>query len=130
MRGKQDELEAANVAVAVVTFDHGPMAEAYVRETGLQWPLLLDRDRGLYRACGMMRGKAWDLYGPPAIRAYLKLMARGRRLHRPGSDVTQLGGDVLVDPGGIVRLHHVGSGPADRPSIGSILGRVREGAGS
>jgi hypothetical protein len=28
------------------------------------------------------------------------------------------GGDVLIDPGGIVRLHHTGVGPADRPVIG------------
>ncbi len=115
--------------MAVVTFDSGPLIEAYVRRSGLEWPLLVDRDRALYRTYGMLRGHPWHLYGPPAIWVYLKLLAKGRRLCRPGSDVTQLGGDVLVDPGGMVRFHHVGSGPADRPRVESVLDLVRRGRG-
>jgi hypothetical protein len=124
LRESEAELAARDVAVAVVTFDSGPFAAAYVRDTKLEWPLLIDADRELYHAYGMLRGRAWDLYGPPAIWVYLKLLLKGRGLRRPGSDVTQLGGDVLVDPGGTVRLHHIGAGPADRPSVGSILGLV------
>jgi hypothetical protein len=97
------------------------MATSYVRQTRLDWPLLVDRGRALYRAYGMLRGRRRDIYGPAALWAYLKLLARGRRLRVPGSDVRQLGGDVLIDPGGIVRIHHVGSGPADRPSVASLL---------
>lgn len=127
MREKQAWLTSQNVSVAVVTFDSGPMIDAYVLQSGLEWPLLVDPDRALYRAYGMLRGRAWHLYGPPAIWVYLKLLAKGRRLRRPGSDVTQLGGDVLVDPGGTVRFHHVGSGPADRPSVESMVDIVRRG---
>ena len=97
-----------------------------MRQTRWPWPLLVDRERTLYRAYGMTRGRAWDLYGPPAIWTYLKLLAKGRRLRRPGSDVTQLGGDVLVDPQGVVRLHYVGSGPADRPPMDQLLEVVRD----
>ncbi len=55
-------------------------------------------------------------------------LIQGRRLHRSDGDVNQLGGDVLIDPTGIVRLHHVGSGPADRPSVSSLLELVRSDA--
>jgi hypothetical protein len=34
---------------------------------------------------------------------------------------------VLVDPAGIVRFHHVGLGPADRPQVGAILATRRAG---
>ncbi len=125
MRERESELASLEVAVAVVTFDSGPMAEGYVRQTRWPWPLLVDSERTLYQAYGMMRGRAWDLYGPPAIWAYLKLLARGRRLRQAGSDVTQLGGDVLVDPEGVVRLHYIGSGPADRPAVERLLDVVR-----
>jgi hypothetical protein len=74
----------------------------------------------------MLRARAWDLYGPSALWLYLKLLAKGRRLRRPGSDVNQRGGDVLIDPAGIVRLHHVGEGPGKRPAADSILNLVRE----
>jgi hypothetical protein len=55
----------------------------------------------------------------------MKLLLRGRKVRRPSGDVYQLGGDVLIDPSGIVRLHHVGSGPADRPTVHSLLQAVR-----
>ncbi len=86
LRDKQAWLTSQDVSVAVVTFDSGPMIEAYVRRSGLEWPLLVDRDRALYRAYGMLRGRAWHIFGPPAIWVYLKLLAKGRRLRRPGSD--------------------------------------------
>jgi len=124
LRQRERELKDKAVAACIVTFDAGPLASAYVRETELAWPLLVDEDRSLYKAYGMLRGSPWNLYGPAACWAYLKLLARGRRLHRPGSDVHQLGGDVLIDPEGIVQLHHVGAGPADRPAVTSIIERV------
>jgi hypothetical protein len=36
---------------------------------------------------------------------------------------------VLIDPAGVVRVHHVGSGPADRPSIESLLRVLHESGG-
>jgi hypothetical protein len=128
LREHQAELARRDVAVLVVTFEASWVAEAYVRETGLPWPLVIDEDRTLYRAYGMQRGRWWDLAGPAAIWAYLKLMTRGRWPRRPTGDVAQLGGDVLVDPAGTVRLRHVGSGPADRPPVKRLLALVHGAA--
>ncbi len=126
MRHKENEIDALGIRVAVVTFQAGVLDRAYVEETGLRWPLLVDESRELYKAYGMEHGRWWDLVGPATIGVYVKLMLRGRRLHRATGDVKQLGGDVLIDPEGIVRLHHVGSGPADRPSVESLLDAVRD----
>ncbi len=111
--------------VVVVTFQAGPIDLAYVRQTGLTWPLLIDADRSLYTAYSMEQGRWWNLVGPATMWAYGKLMLRGRWPRLSSGDPKQLGGDVLIDPQGIVRLHHVGSGPADRPSIASLLDAVR-----
>ena len=102
------------------------MVEAYVRETRMSWPILIDQSLTLYSAYGMHRGRVRDVLGPASVWIYAKLLARGRKPQSPSGDAFQLGGDVLVDPGGIVRLHHVGKGPADRPSVESILQVVRE----
>lgn len=101
------------------------MAQAYARETELNWPLLIDAERTLYQAYGMERGSFWQIFGLSAIWSYVKLFARGRRLRPSGSDVHQLGGDVLIDPNGIVRLHYVGAGPYDRPSLFELLKAIR-----
>ncbi len=125
MRQQEDEINELSVQVAVVTFQAGPLVAAYVRETGLSWPILADPNLELYQAYSMEHGKAWNIYGPAAVWSYVKLMSRGRKPKPPAGDVTQLGGDVLVDPSGIVRMHYVGKGPADRPPVDTILDVVR-----
>ena len=109
------------MAVAVVTFQAGPLVKAYVEETKLQWPILIDTQLSLYKSYGMERGSHWNVLGPSSVWKYLKLMSQGKMPKMAVGDVWQLGGDVLIDPSGIVRLHHVGIGPADRPSVESIL---------
>ena len=95
-----------------------------MRDTDLAWPPLVDQERSLYRAYGMGHGRRRDILGLASWKAYAKLVAGGRRLHRPTGDTRQLGGDLLIDPQGVVRLHHVGSGPADRPSVDQLLAVV------
>ncbi len=128
MRQHEDEFRELGLRVVVVTFEARERAEAYVRETGLAWPLLIDRPRALYHAYGMDRGRRSAIWGPATWWAYARLIASGRRVRRPTGDVQQLGGDVLVDPKGRVALHHVGKGPADRPAIGTLLDRIRREA--
>lgn len=121
MRQREADLDALDVRVAVVTFEADHFARAYAEESGLDWPLLVDTDRSLYRAYGMEQGRWRDILGPAAWAAYFRLLARGAKLKRSQGDVAQLGGDVLIDPDGIVRLHHVGEGPADRPSVDQLM---------
>lgn len=125
MREHERELESIGLQVVIVTFEAGPLAQAYVRKTNLRWPLLVDASRTLYFAYGMKRGRWLDILGPAAWWVYAKLLVRGRRLHRVSGDVRQLGGDVLIDPAGIVRLHHIGTGPAARPPVSAIIDAVR-----
>jgi len=107
--------------VVVVTFDNPFLCRAYIEETGLAWPLLIDEKRDLYRAYGMLRASLLDVWGPASWMAYLRELGKGQVLKRPGADVMQRGGDVLIDPEGILRLHHIGRGPADRPGVDELL---------
>jgi hypothetical protein len=116
-----DEL---NARLAIVTFEAASLARAYVAETSPPWPVLIDETRALYRAYGMERGRVLDVYGLRSWWAYVKEFARGRIPRSIPADSLQLGGDVLVDPDQIVRFHHVGRGPADRPSAASLLRAV------
>jgi hypothetical protein len=121
----QSELDAGGIAVAVVTFEAHWIAEAYARETQLPWPLLLDPERRLYNAYGLVQGTATQVLGPGSWWEYMKILARGRKLHRPTGDIYQLGGDVLVDPAGIIRLHYVSTTSVDRPELADILAAAR-----
>jgi hypothetical protein len=127
LRRHEDQIERLGLEIVVVTFEARERAEAYVRETSLQWPLLIDPRRILYSAYGMGRGRWSAIWGPATWWAYIQLIGRGHRLRRPTGDIHQLGGDVLVDPAGRVALHHAGKGPADRPAVAALLDRVRQG---
>jgi alkyl hydroperoxide reductase subunit AhpC len=117
----ESELERRNVKVVVVTFESGFLAKAYIEDTGLRWPLLIDSTRDVYKAYDMLEATDWDIWGPHTWWAYLKELTHGRFPKKSEGDISQRGGDVVVDPGGIVRFHHVGQGPGNRPSARSIL---------
>jgi AhpC/TSA antioxidant enzyme len=125
LRQHAADLDRLGVQVVVVTFQGLFMAQAYARQTQLAWPILVDEALTLYAAYGMERGRWWDIWAPASWWMYAKLLLRGRRLQPSAGDPLQLGGDVLIDRGGIVRLHHIGRGPADRPAVEAILEVVR-----
>jgi hypothetical protein len=124
LRERETKFEQWNLKVVVVTFAHDFLARAYVADTGLEWPLLVDADRSLYRGYDMLEASFWDVWGPSSWLVYGRELLKGRTLEKAEDDVYQRGGDVLIDPVGIVRLHHVGSGPADRPEAGRIFGII------
>ena len=116
-----DAFSALDVQVVVVTFQGGPLVRAYLDETRFPWSILIDEERDVYRAYGMFQARLRHLWGPATWWAYCKEFVRGQLARSPVGDTWQQGGDVLVDPGGVVRFHHVGTGPADRPSITELL---------
>lgn len=105
----------------MVTFELESLARAYVQDTELPWPLLVDRDRTLYRAYGMDRAGFWQVWGPRSLWPYVVAASRLRLPNLPSDDVRQRGGNVLIDPTGCVRLHHVGVTSVDRPSIDRLM---------
>ncbi|MCA9215279.1 MAG: AhpC/TSA family protein [Planctomycetales bacterium] len=120
MRKSIDWFDSHDVSVLVVTFEQEWRAKQYVDETGIEFPLCINRDRNLYQAFGMERGTKRKVLGIGNWWAYIKLMMAGQKLHSPTDDIYQLGGDVLIDPHGIVRFHFVSETPVDRPSVAEI----------
>jgi alkyl hydroperoxide reductase subunit AhpC len=121
LRDQEDELVRLNVKVVVVTFENDFLARCYIEDTALDWPVLIDSTRAVYRYFGMLAASFWDVWGLKTWLVYAKEFLHGNRPHKSDGDIYQRGGDVLIDPDGIIRLHHVGEGPADRPSVDSLL---------
>jgi len=98
---------------------------------------LLDRDRGAYRAYGLVRGRAMQVLSPrvalPWIKAELASETRQRGLN--GGSFLQMPGTFVVDSGGVVRarsgtirMAHRNRHFADAPSVDRLLD-VLAGAG-
>ncbi len=105
----------------VVTFAHDFLARSYVEDTALTWPLLIDGDRQVYKSYDMLTASFLDIWGPKTWIVYGRELLKGQKLEKSEDDIYQRGGDVLIDPEGIVRMHHVGNGPADRPEAEEIF---------
>lgn len=119
-------MSECGVEVLVVTFEDTEQALNYQREREIDWPIIVDRDRELYGYFGMNQAGFWDLWGFSTWKVYLREMLKGNMPKAANDDIHQRGGDVLIDPEGMVRLHHIAKGPADRPEIEKVL-RIVEG---
>ena len=121
MQQAEADLARLGVQPLAVTFEDAAAARAYVAETGLRWPLLVDTERRLYHAYAMRKARLRHLWGAATVRAYWREARLGRFPRLPRTDTRQQGGNVLIDPAGLVRFHHVGLGPADRPAVHELL---------
>ena len=113
------------VEIYIVTFDDTELARAYAEKNAPDWPLLIDPDREVYSAFGMGRAGWWTLLKPSSLWKYFTMWLRGARPQKVGSDIHQLGGDVLIDPGGILRLDYVSQTPHDRPAVEDLIEFVK-----
>ncbi len=55
LRQYKSKFDSLNVDVKVVTFDDHFLARAYISESGLEWPLLIDAEQKLYQAYNLRR---------------------------------------------------------------------------
>lgn len=124
LQQRSNELAKRDVQVLVVTFETPTRARDYILETGCTWPVVSDHTRNLFYLYGMGRAKLRHLWGWATFKAYLGEAYNGHWPRWPVSDTVQQGGDVLINPDGMIDFVHVGLGPADRPTVGYILSRV------
>jgi len=121
LRQQKEKVSRLGIEVVVVSFEDEEHALNYQREENLEWPVIIDKSREFYNYFGLTRAGFWDIWGFATWRAYLREMLKGNMPKMTKGDVHQRGGDVLIDPQGMVRLHHISKGPADRPDVNAIL---------
>jgi hypothetical protein len=116
----QEELERLDVEVLIITFGTLPAAEKWLEETCSPFQLLLDPERTVYRAYDLERS-LWRSWNLRTIWRYVRLLSTGRKWRGIQGDSAQLGGDFIVDTGGIVRLAYRSHDPTDRPPVERLL---------
>jgi len=110
--------------VIVITFESLDSAAFAVAKTATEFSYFVDKERTLYKHYGLLKAGFLDLWGPRSWLVYLRLVLKGRKMLKTKSDIHQRGGDVLIDPQGVVRYHHIGTGPGDRPDPKVICNEV------
>jgi len=114
------EFEALSTQIVVISFSRPDQARLWIDETNAPFTLLLDPERKAYRAYGLEYSllRSWK---PNVWLRYAQLILKGRKWRGIQDDSGQLGGDVIVDSNGQIRLLYRSHDPTDRPDIRTLL---------
>jgi hypothetical protein len=125
----RDEFEAAGVELVVIGQGTPAHARSFAEDHGLELNLLVDPDRKTYEAAGTKMASVTDLFGPRVALRGLRAVAservvQGRTIGHPA----QLGGVLVVAPGGEVVWSHLANDAGDNPSNSVVLEAARKAA--
>ncbi len=128
MRDRWAELAARDARALVISFAPPKRLAGYRAHLALPFPIAADVDRRAYAAYGLGRGSTLDVWHPRTLLRYLRLLAGGMKLARPAEheDLSQLGGDFIVDDVGLLRYAHRSRRPDDRPPVAALLRALDE----
>lgn len=122
--GILDDIAAAGCRVIGVCHGSGIEAEAMRKELELRFSVYADPKLALYKALAMPRGSWWQVTFGPMLREPVKAMRRMRDVRKPGKDVRQLGGIVLLDAKGDVSFRYCQKDSADMPADDIVFAAV------
>ncbi len=125
LREHDKELGRLGAVVLGVSFEEPAVIARFAERESLPYPILSDPERRAYRAFGLERGGKAQVWSPNAVRTYARGLLRGRLPHLPRADITQLGGDFVLDSQGRVVYEYRSEESADRPAIDTLLDAVR-----
>jgi peroxiredoxin len=123
VRSIYPELQKLGAEVLVVSFAAPSRVAAYLAKYPQPFPVVSDPTLAAYKAFALDRTPVRTMFRLGVIGRYLRLIFRGWLPKKPGAgeDILQLGGDFLLDAGGIVRYAHPSAEPTDRPSAAKLL---------
>src|SRR5919109_899544 len=122
-RGEFDEAGGRLVLIGQAT---PRQAAHFRRRQGIQLPVLADKERISYDAAGAKTAGVLDLWNPKvvakgAVTGLREKTVQGRTI----GDANQLGGALVIAPGGKVAWSHMSSDAGDNASPEEILAAVR-----
>jgi hypothetical protein len=121
MHREQPRMRAAGAELAFVGNGNRRYAAAFREELGLGAPIYVDTTLESYRALGMKRGMVATVLSPRAWGHGLRALRGGARQKGIKGDAWQLGGTLVVRPGGQVAYRHLSREAGDHPPVADVL---------
>jgi len=118
---EQEAIEARGARLVFIGVGNRRFAEAFRRELGLTVPLYVDTARNSYRALGMKRGLFATLLSRATWRSMARAWRGGFRQKGVKGDPWQLGGVLVVLPGGRIAYRFLSQAAGDHPPVADVL---------
>jgi prostamide/prostaglandin F2alpha synthase len=123
----RDDFEAAGANLVLIGQLTPRHAAHFRRRQHIDLPVLTDEDRSTYRAAGARVGSLGELVGPRVIaRGALTTLRTGKVQGRTIGHPAQLGGAMVIAPGGEIVWSRMARDASDNASPEEILAAVRQ----
>ena len=128
----RDDFDAAGAELALIGQRTPKHARRFIEKYDLDGlRLLVDPKRDVYDAAGMKVASVADLFGPRVVLKGLKTAASERVVQgMTQGSAKQLGGVLVIAPGGEITWSHVAVDASDNPPNSELLDAVRDAAAS
>jgi hypothetical protein len=122
----REQFEQAGVGLVLIGQASPRQASAFRRKLDLDVPVLADEERATYKAAGLERANVAQLLGPRSVLSGVKHGARSGVVQgRIIGDAAQLGGAIIVKPGGEVVYEQVQRNAGDTVEPDALLAAAR-----
>lgn len=123
----REQFEAAGANLVLIGQATPRHAAHFRRRQKIGLSVLADEDRASYRAAGAKVGSVTDLFSPNVIaKGALTTLRTGKLQGRTIGHPGQLGGAIVIAPGGRVIWSHMAGDASDNASPDEILTAIRE----
>ena len=131
----KDRLAATGGDVVLVGMGTRAHARAFKEETGIEFPILLSKDKAAYRAMELKRGSTREVFSPgqlknSALRALGVGTGRAKggnlALRAPEQDWHQFGGAFVFAPGGELVFEQRARDPSDTATVEELESALKK----
>lgn len=125
----RQEFHDADASLTLIGQATPRQAAHFRRRQGIELPVLADENRASYKAAGAKVATLGELLGPNLIAKGVATAARTRVVQgRTVGHPAQLGGAMVIEPGGAVVWSHMSSDASDNAEPDEILAAARRAA--
>jgi hypothetical protein len=125
LRDRYEDITSTGADVAAIGMGWPEAAAAFKQEQDIPFPLLVDRTKETYRALEMKRGTLWDTVGPQNWLRFTKGILSGHGVGKPKQDPLQMGGTLVVAPGGETLLLDRADNPVGDIPLDEVIAALR-----
>jgi hypothetical protein len=126
LNGAREQVESTGARLVLIGQATPRHAAHYQRRFAPDLEILADEKRESYKAMGFPRAGATQLIGPKSVMKGIARGASGVGVGRVIGDVQQLGGTIVVLPGGEIAWTHYMQDASDNPSVEELVEALTE----
>lgn len=124
MREAEDQFRKKGVKLVAIGLGGTDYAQHFRKQTGIDFPLLIDEKRLTYKALELKKANLFHLLRGDNMVARKRAKAIGVRQHRLGKDPFQLGGSFVFGPGNKDLFAHISATFGDNAQPKDLLAAI------